>query len=296
MSTDNQSLIDIRGLLNAGAAQGALKEKSGFTPLVLVPEGYRTEQLPFAIDPPLKDHIAQQISLGDLDSFARYVKRYQSGTTIILAALSSSGGSFTALFDYHRGSKDVDGSEQDLHANTATGIRSTPANRVAHRANYPLPNSFPWQQWMGSNKFAFSQEKFGAFIDANIPDITAPDSASLLDMVLNFEMKSAVDFKSKMVRTTGARALTFTETAEMGGGTAEGTIKVPETLSLLMPIFQGGKPYSITAKLFYRVNNGKLTISYELYRPEQVIETAIKDVIADITSATGITPFVGNLG
>jgi hypothetical protein len=46
--------------------------------------------------------------------------------------------------------------------------------------------------------------------------------------------------------------------------------------------------YELLAKLFYKVGDGKLSISYELYRPHAVVELAIKDLIEDIAQATGI--------
>jgi uncharacterized protein YfdQ (DUF2303 family) len=286
-------LIDITALLAAGAGTAPVKHEPGYTPLVLVPDGYTAKPLEHEKPKPLKEFIDQRVTLSTLESFAAYVKRYQSSTTVILAEVSDTGATFTAVFDYHQAAKDA-----TIAPTCATGVANvdlTQANRLAHRAIYKCPRSFEWQQWHGNNARAMDQEKFAAFIEANVPDITDPTSGTLLEMVLNFEMKSNVDFKSNIVRQNGARTLTFNETIEATGGTTAGSIKVPEEIGLKLPIFHGGKPYEFRAKLYYKAPGGKLQISYELKRPHEQLQAAIKDVMADIATETNITPLAGRL-
>lgn len=292
------ALLDIGALLAAGAAQGSIKRESGFRPIVLVPDGYTTEALEFAQPEPLKDFIDQTVELKTLESFAAYVKRYQSSTTVVFADVTDTGAKFTAIFDYHAAAKDGDEVAKPGN-NTATGINALASTsqprRTAHRAIYGCPHSYEWRQWSEKNGKAQGQEDFARFIDSNSVDVVNPDSASLLELALNFQMKSNVDFSSDIVRQSGARALKYTETISATGGQTPGSISVPEEITLKLPVFHGGKLVELKAKLFYRAPGGKLSISYEVRRPHEAVQAAITDVVADITAQIGIAPFVGGI-
>lgn len=280
-TTNNQSLIDIQSLLDAGAAHCEAQHVGGCDPYAVVPKNYKLEYLRPETDVPLPDYIKQTVQIAELDSFARYVKRYQSVTTQIFGVLTEQDATFTAIFDYHRASKD--------------GATATPANRTAHRAIYRCPASHAWKQWRNNNTRAMKQEEFAKFIDDNAPDIIEPDSATLMELLLNFESKTDVQFATKLVRQSGARVLEYTETIDATGTTSSGKMKVPETFKLGFPIFQGGKSFVLDAKLYFRAGGGKLAISYELRRPHEVVESAIRDMITDIMTATGIEPVIGEV-
>lgn len=277
------ALVDFKQLFDLGASQAGPIGLPGFRPLVVVPDGYKTQPLDFEQPAPLLDYIRQSVTLADLDSFAAYVKRYQSPTTLIFAKVTTTGATFTAIFDYHRAKSDK------------LEKSDTQANRVAHRATYPCPRSHEWQQWSDNNGKAMSQEAFARFVDANMPDITSPDSALLLELILNFEAKSNVSFSSEVKPQSGARVLKYAESIEGTGNTSQGTMKVPELIGINVPIFYGGKRFPLQAKLFYRPSGGKLNISYELRRPHEVVDLAIKDIVADIKAETAIAPLLGEV-
>jgi uncharacterized protein YfdQ (DUF2303 family) len=248
----------------------------GRSPFVLVPKDHDLQYLEEEAVPPLPDFIRQNVTLTDLESFVAYVKGFATHTTTIFAKANEHGGSFTAVLDYHEGGKDGQ------------------PRRAAHVATYPCPLSVEWRTWLAKNGAAQKQEAFAEFIDANAADVIAPDSAVLLELALNFEMRSNVNFQSDIRRTTGGKTLKFTEEIEAGrsGG---GEMKVPDSLKLRLPVFEGGKAYEIDARLEFRVNGGKLTIAYILRRPHEVVRKAIADLRADVAAATGIAPLSGEI-
>lgn len=274
-------------LLRAGRALGDAHHPVGVAPYTIVPEGYRLEFLPEEKFPSLPDHIRQFVRLDDPVSFCAYVKEFRTHTTRIFATApvlerlirgESGGLKFTALIDYHEAGKE-----------------QTP-QRVAHKAEYPCPLSLEVRTWLGSNGKALSQTDFVNFIEANCADVVTPDSASLMEMALNFEAKTSASFSSKIDRVSGGRSLQFSETVDQSGTTTAGQMKVPENLVIRLPIFEGGKAYEIRARLEYRAPGGKLTIAYHLQRPQEAFRMAIVDLRKDIETATELPVFTGEAG
>lgn len=263
-------------LLRAGKALGsAIVPPEPFAPYAIVPDGFTLAELPRKRLAPLPDHIRQEVRLDDAESFILYVKSFRTHTTRVFASVvnlaqvsagNAGGARFTALLDFHEG-----GSEQK-------------AARVAHVAEYPVPLALEFSTWLAANGRPLSQMDFVGFIEANCVDVVTPDSASLMELALNFEAKSNVTFQSKVDRVTGGRALTYQEQVEAGAPSV-GQVKVPEWLTLRLPVFEGGKAYEFRARLEYRPSNGRLAIIYHLQRPHDVFRVAIKDLRAEIAAA-----------
>lgn len=264
-------------LLGAGVTLAGPIEAAGRRPCVLVPDGYGLQFLEREDIAPVPDHIRQKVELVDLDSFTAYVLRYKQHTTAIFATATDSGASFTAIFDYHETGRDGN------------------AGRSVHIATYPCPLSNEWRVWSGQNARGQKQEEFSEFIDANARDVTAPDSAALLELAMNFESRSDVQFQSDIRRSgAGGRTLRFVETIEAGRSGTAGEMKVPDSLQISVPVFEGGKKFSVDARLEFRVNGGRLAITYHLRRPQDTVRQAIADLRTDIATATEITPLLGS--
>lgn len=269
-------------LLAAGKALAANPvHASGREPVVILPEGYKAEPLPHATETPLLSFIQQRVTLKDAPSFTAYVKRFQGTHSAIFAKpgdAKGAGANFTAVLDYHEGGKGED---------------HKPA-RVAHVVQYPCPLSLEWQTWAGVDAKALKQNEFIDFIERNAPDVVTPASASLMELALNFEAKIDVEFQSKVARVTGGRQIMFKENIEAGGGS--GAIKVPERLTINIPVFEGGPSFSLDARLEWNPRDGKLSVLIVLQRPHAVIREALKALRDEIKEATGIEPYTGELG
>lgn len=272
----------IKELIQHGAALSAVREAGGRHPFAIVPDGFKLEYLKQKEAdelPPLLDHIRQSVTLQTPESFVAYVKLFRKGNTRIFATpldlnalekFDAAAARFTALLDFHE-----------------SGAASAP-KRNAHVATYPLPLSIELKTWLKKNSEPQGQDAFIKFIEENQIDIIEPTAASLMELVLNFESKSSVVFTSKSNRVSGGRELVFNEKVDIGQG-AEGTLKVPEMITLKLPIFEADREYEMKARLEYRPSGGKLNITYHLQRPQKVLREAFKDVHATIECAeTGI--------
>lgn len=81
-----------------------------------------------------------------------------------------------------------------------------------------------------------------------------------------------------------------------GSAGANGNIKVPERFFIGIPVFEGGDPYKLEAKLRWRLNDGKLTMWFELVRDHKVLEAAFQDIWKKIAEETQITIYRGSVG
>lgn len=282
-AASGSSLTQTKELLAAGSALSDPKEHEGYAPYVIVPDGYKVEPLTRESFTPLPDHIRQRVRLDDAASFIAYVKAFKLhltrifGAAVNLAKLApgcAGGARFTALLDYHEGGKDQK------------------AQRVQHVAEYPVPLSLEFSAWLAQNGKAQQQLDFVSFIEANGIDVVNPDSASLMELALNFEAKANVQFQTKIDRTTGGKVLNYSEQIE-AGAPAVGQIKVPDGLSISVPVFEGGKKYSLSARLEFRPSGGRLTIAYHLQRPHEALRAAMKDLREEIAGALEIEILTG---
>lgn len=273
-------------LLRAGKALGqAITPGEPWQPYAIIPSGYKLEPLTRAAVEPLPEFIEQFVRLDDAESFIAYVKQFSTHTTRIFASNpnlgevakgTNGGASFTAIIDYHQGGKDQQ------------------AGRISHLALYPLPLSIEFRTWLGNSGNKLKQDDFIKFVEANSPDIISPDSASLMELVLNFESTTTASFQSKINRVSGGRTLHFQEEVTQGAPNI-GKMTVPEYMELCMPIFEGGSLFSLRARMEYKSNGGSLAITYYLQRPHEIFRKALLTMREEIAHALEIPVLTGSV-
>jgi len=269
-------------LLAAGKALGEVVEPSRpYRPYAIIPEGYRMETLEFEALPPLPDHIHQRVYLKTEESFVSYVKKFRTHTTMVFGVGASSnvksgesGASFTAYLDYHEGGRDQKPS------------------RVNHMASFEVGFSSEFRAWAAYDVVALAQGDFINFIEQNSRDVVSPDSATLMEVIINFESHTSVQFRSKVDRVTGGRSLTFEEKIEAGSPSV-GKIKVPDALKIKIPVFEGGREYEFNARMEYRPRDGQLRVVYHLHRPFEVVTKALEDMKSEIEGALETEILIG---
>ena len=70
-------------------------------------------------------------------------------------------------------------------------------------------------------------------------------------------------------------------------------MKLFEKIAIGIPVFWNGDAYQITARLRYRVKDGKLTFWYELIRKDKVFEDASNNLINKLKSAINVPFYFG---
>ncbi|QTP60897.1 DUF2303 family protein [Billgrantia antri] len=227
---------------------------------VLVPEGYSLEDLERFHDQPRRTR--QQVAIHNATDFGLYVNRFKDSETTIYADLEHTR--FTAVLD-HPGAGDP-----------AWG---------QHRATYACPHSRSWKTWTAADGKAMRQADFAKFIEDNLPDVQQPSGSDILTISRTLEAKKKVDFQSGVRLDNGEVQITFNE--EIKGTAGKGTIEIPETFELGIPVFEGGDHYALTARLRYRINDGQLVMWFDLLRPERLLEDAFANTLEQIRRDIG---------
>lgn len=235
-------------------------------PFVVIPDGHKVETLPLEMVP---RRPKGTVELRDAASFIAYVQRYSGAQTLIYAQMDPAR--FVAVINEHA----MD------YSNTA-GWRDW-------RANFTVPASREWETWTGSNRQQMGQLKFSEFVEDNLPDIVSPDGATMLEMALNFESSRNASFKSAQRLQDGSIDFSWVDEDKDAG-----KVRMPKEFLIEIPVFERSKSYPITARLKYRVPEGKLSLWYELVRPHKVLEAAFNETWGQISTQTARELLLGS--
>lgn len=240
----------------------------GNTQVVVVPDGYKVEDLERLLDVPARKRGTYRMR--DALSFVGYYARHRNSVGTSLYGRVNPP-SFMAVFDDHR--MDSIGGWRD------------------HVCVYECPLSVEWLAWIASNKKVMKQADFAQFIEDNLPDIVEPAGADMLLISRTLEAKKKINFASGVRLDNGEVQLTYEE--EVAGTAAKGKLQIPETFSIGISVLEGGPRYKLTARLRYRIEGGNLTLWYDLLRTHKVLEDAVLAVWQQIETDTGDKIFNG---
>lgn len=261
--------MDFQAILNAGGSLGEAKAvNGGAVPYAVIPEGAAVEDLERLLPAPVRARA--EVTAKSEATFSAYVNRFKGENTSIFA--DQQAFSLVGVIDYHG---------------------PTAAAWCDHRVSYSAPRSLEWQTWRTSSGKRMAQPDFAQFIEDNVVDIRSPAGADVLEVARSLQAKKAVEFVSAIRLADGSQQFTYNETVD--GSAAKGTLKIPEEFKLGIPVFFGGESYEVTARLRYRIAEGKLQMWYELYRPEHIEQDAFGHVCAGVAEATAITIWEGAL-
>lgn len=217
-------------------------------------------------------------AFGDAMSFLDYVKRHAADNTVAWCKFDPQtfALSFLAVIDEH--------------AKGLAGWRS-------HRASFTPDMSAEWKAWKGMNAKAMPQVTFAEWLEEHADDITAnakiaeglPTSLQMLTMATNFQVNEERVLKSAVRLNSGGVRMTYIADPDTGT-TAE--MQMFERFAIGIPVFHGGEPFGIIARLKYRLNSGKVSFFYELTRPDRSHQDAAMDLIKFVREGLGGVPLL----
>ena len=259
---------DHAALLAAGAALGSPRTHNtpDARPYAVVPEGYTIEELPSAARPERPRAVVQ---LRDAASFIRYYNDHKIDASRIYARLDPA--LFLAVFD-----------EFDDKVPAVDGT-ARQADWREFRAAFSVPASREWKLWTAADRKPMGQLSFAEFLQDNLPDVVQPAGADLLQLALNFEAAQTGTYVATQRLQDGSHNLQW-----RADNNSSGSVKLPEHITLQIPVFENEATSEMQARLKYRVKDGQLTLWYELVRPHKVLEAAFRsawDRIAEGTQA-----------
>lgn len=193
-------------------------------------------------------------TLLDLEAFTAHINRYKTASTVVYADVSA----FSLVAVYNE-----------------AGDALNPAWRD-HRAMYACPRSPAWVTWTGRDGMVQTQEDFADFLEANLHDLAPakgyPAPTEVLTMARDLLVMTSGTFQRQINPTTGAGILiNKTETNT-------GSTEIPRAFALAIPVFDGGAPYHVEARVRFALSNGQPTFSYQLHRRTEIERDAFFDV------------------
>ena len=203
----------------------------------------------------------------DANAFTTYVGKHRLASTEVWA--DEEGTRVVAVLNAHQ--------ESDSQ------IDAGPAGWSDHRVLYAVRKTDAWKAWLAHDRIWHTQTDFAEHIEDRVIDIVNPTGATMLELAQSISGTVGVTFESSKRLSTGEGRLEFKETVDAKAG-HRGQLDIPETIELALVPFQGAPAYKVKARFRYRINGGKLALSYALERPEDVIREAFADVISSIAA------------
>lgn len=219
------------------------------------------------------------VSVDDQASFADYINAHKiNGATALFGRITEVGGSFAGIVDYH----------------VINGIppAGAGANWGQHSVNLTLGFTPEWIRWTRSDGQPLSQVAFAEMIEDNLPDITDPSAADLLEIVQDLTAKKAVNFKSTARLSNGQVGILYDETITTGK--REGQIDLPSQFTISIAPFRGSPAVGITVRLRFRINEGVLQFLYRMNQPHKVLENAFDSARSYIALKTELPVLLGS--
>lgn len=243
-------------LLRAGAALATPRKNpdADGAAYTIVPDGHQLQTLP-VVDRPKRP--TGLVHLRDAKSFTSFWLTQSGPASRIYATLEPA--KFVAVFD-----------DTPAYCSNVEYTRFTDWRQ--HRADFVVPASREWKIWTEANKKHMSQLQFAEFLLDNMPDVIEPDGASLYQLSLNFEATQSGKFVATQRLQDGSHDLQWR--ADNSGG----TVKLPEHITINIPVFENEAAVQMSARLRYRCKDGDLKLWYELVRPHKVLEASFREV------------------
>lgn len=260
-------------------------------------DGYELQSVEKFIDEMRDKPERRQGTIGadDLDSFVALTNRFKAENSVMFGRSSVTETSFScgliSILNYH-----------------PAGSDNKVADNSDHVVRYDFPLSSELKTWLSKNKTPFNSREFAEFLEDNIADLVVakPDAMrvtfgdetpSFATPSKIFELSRGIEVRvdEKVVNafrnSDGSFAIQYTQENKDSTGQP---LKLPEWFALGIPVFDGGEVYQIPMRLRFRVKEGTITWSFEMYRKNDTFTTAFADACDEATKATALPLFNGS--
>lgn len=227
-----------------------------------------------------KGHVSVQTA----DSFTQYVNKHKQAESLLYALVDTTNINtplvIKAVFNDHHGA----------------ALNATPAGWRDFTASLTPEASHEWKTWNARDGKQMDQFTFAQFLDDNIKDISSqqgyPSGTDMLQMVLRFELSQDKRIKSAIRIQSGGTNIEYVDDDD--AATVE-RMQAFDKFMLGIPTFWMGQAYMLEAKLRYRVREGKLSLWYDLVRPDLVVNDAVAKILEEVQQKTELTVLYGGI-
>ncbi len=247
-------------------------------PVISGPDGKQYAFVPkdFTLSPisdetRLPTYPGQQVTVDDRQSLIDYTNRFSDGRSIIIADFDSL--MITAHLDWH---------PHNQHEDAGT------SGPQKHRVTLKLRESEEFARWNNFANKLHPQEDFARFLEENASDIQTPDPATMIEISRDFEATVGQTYKASTRLDNGDRRMIFESDTR-----AKNEIVVPQKFTLLIPIYNGEEPDTLTALFRWRAQGGGVAFAFEWHRVEYQRRAHFQQIAMAAAEATGLPYFMG---
>lgn len=241
---------------------------------------YTLEQITLAnaADVLMPKVVTQHVKVQTTGSLIDYTNRFKNDDSVLFADIAAN--SIVSVIDYHG----EPSANRPADGNTAAGtvVSTDPAPKLAlHRATLALPFSLEWQTWTKASGMMMTHVQFATFLEENSYDVVSPVGADLLELCRDLQVIQNVNFGSS-VRMGD---VTNVEYKKESDATAKGTIALPQTIMLSIPVYFGEPPVPIQAYMRRQIDDGKLRLGVALSRAENVRQMEFHRIVDEVKAS-----------
>jgi uncharacterized protein YfdQ (DUF2303 family) len=261
MTTTTLEIKNPLELINIGKNQVQLIEIEGL-PVLITPDNLNLNFNTLAELDEYREtprQISAAVELHTAQAFIDYVNDFCDADSAIF--VDEAEATFVAILDYHRAT------DKPRHGN--------------HTATFRCKKTDEWSVWMKNDGQKMNQEEFALFLEDNADEIVTPSAAEMLEIALTIKASVNCEFRQSQRLDNGQIQLTYNEIIDGRAG-ASGQLDIPQEIAIAMQPFQGSPSYTRKARFRWRQQSGKLTLWYDLLRPQKCIEEAVKDTLTQI--------------
>lgn len=237
---------------------------------VLLPHGFTVADLSAIAEKRPPARLNHKPTFATVDSFCDYFNEFKDDDSRIFADPTTR--KFLAIMDY---------SSPDL------------PQHCEHRASFTIALSSDFAKWKAKHGVRMDQEEFALFIEDSAPAFVHPDAATMREIATELHVENQVKFETGFRTQDGQVRFKYVEDLQGRAGKS-GEIDIPPKFDISIPIFYGGKLESLAAWFRYRLTGGKLTLWYELYRPDEAVDAAFTAAVEDIKKITNTNVWLGS--
>lgn len=270
MNTDTPFAESVERLIKLGEEKPksvTIKDEEHY----LIPSGMKLETFRHLDEKPRR--IDEGHTFTSPSSFIEYFNRFANQDSVIL--INRSEPSMTAIFDYHESSEEGKANEPRWGD---------------HTAKLELQLSQEWKDWKELNDEFQSQEAFALFVEDNSKCFVEPDSATMMEVALEIQAKSGVEFEQSKRLSNGATSFVYREEIN---ATAKGQMEIPSDLKIGLKVFEGitevGEDsktdipktvrYELLGKFRFSIRQKQLNLKYKLINMDTVYDFAVDKLV-----------------
>lgn len=143
--------------------------------------------------------------------------------------------------------------------------------------------STPFSEWYGKNGASLTQRAFATFLEERTHHVAKPEGAALLELSRKFKANVSVRYQSVIEDQNGDNSLEFIQTTEAGNASAKSRMKVPDRITLFMPVWHGGASFRFDARFGYSIgDDGKLALSFQILNLEELLSMTLLNIVQAI--------------